>query len=289
MPLEEAARTGGRVTVEDLQRSASMPLEDAEGGRGQTMGALGARASAHMPAWRLRNGWSSRSAGRPWARSVRAPLPTWLLGGWRDDRSSRACVVSSLRPGAGRRPARMQRRVRLSSGMAFDISDGLGVCCCAESAARRAPSCHQRDAHLRWPERPTCSSSEQAGAALCRTPCSAVLALLRTEHRNAAGRPTRTRPARPAPAPKPTRDAQPYPNPTRAGRAQRSACVRSWRRAPRARTARCRRRPATRTSRPTPTPPSPRSRCGAPRAARAWPSTPSTKRPAWPPGAAPQP
>jgi len=57
MPLEEAARTGGRVTVEDLQRSASMPLEDAEGGRGQTMGALGARASAHMPAWRLRNGW----------------------------------------------------------------------------------------------------------------------------------------------------------------------------------------------------------------------------------------
>ena len=42
MPLEEAARTGGRVTVADLQRSASMPIEDGEDGRGQTMGALGA-------------------------------------------------------------------------------------------------------------------------------------------------------------------------------------------------------------------------------------------------------
>ena len=42
MPLEEAARTGGRATVEDLQRSSSMPLEDYSGGGGKNMGALGA-------------------------------------------------------------------------------------------------------------------------------------------------------------------------------------------------------------------------------------------------------
>ena len=42
MPLEEAARTGGRATVEDLQRSSSMPLEDYSGGAGKNMGELGA-------------------------------------------------------------------------------------------------------------------------------------------------------------------------------------------------------------------------------------------------------
>lgn len=42
MPLEEAARTGGRATVEDLQRSSSMPLEDYSGGQGKNMGELGA-------------------------------------------------------------------------------------------------------------------------------------------------------------------------------------------------------------------------------------------------------
>ena len=42
MPLEEAARTGGRATVEDLQRSSSMPLEDYSGGGGKNMGELGA-------------------------------------------------------------------------------------------------------------------------------------------------------------------------------------------------------------------------------------------------------
>ena len=41
MPLKEAARTGGRVTVEDLQRSSSMPLEDYSGGQGKNMGELG--------------------------------------------------------------------------------------------------------------------------------------------------------------------------------------------------------------------------------------------------------
>jgi hypothetical protein len=121
MPLEEAARTGGRVTVEDLQRSASMPIEEAEDGRGQTMGALGARAPA-------RKGNIGKNM-----------LPAWSIGGWCGERSRRVRIVMSLRPGAGRRLARVPRCVRLGSGVVPVKCGGLGVRCCAERAARRAP------------------------------------------------------------------------------------------------------------------------------------------------------
>ncbi|KAK9825397.1 hypothetical protein WJX81_000403 [Elliptochloris bilobata] len=47
MPLEEAARTGGRATVEDLQRVSSMPLEDYSG-QGKPMGELAERLRAQL-------------------------------------------------------------------------------------------------------------------------------------------------------------------------------------------------------------------------------------------------
>ena len=90
MSLEEAARTGGRATVEDLQRSSSMPLEDYSGGAGKDMGALGAPLGAAV-ILRVGSGlgfcsvWASSSSicwrttaaarARTWARWVRPWVP----------------------------------------------------------------------------------------------------------------------------------------------------------------------------------------------------------------------
>ena len=75
MPLEEAARTGGRATVADLQRSSSLPIEDYGDGRGPAMGALGTPSCDSMLAMTGRIFPSLRDAHRR-SRNPCRPLQT---------------------------------------------------------------------------------------------------------------------------------------------------------------------------------------------------------------------